>query len=81
MYSEIKDNYDFIIIGGGSAGSVLANRLSENPFWSVLLIEAGPDEISVTDMPMMFPTLQLTPFDWKYKARNNKERTKVLKIN
>uniref|UniRef100_A0AAR5Q9C9 Glucose-methanol-choline oxidoreductase N-terminal domain-containing protein n=1 Tax=Dendroctonus ponderosae TaxID=77166 RepID=A0AAR5Q9C9_DENPD len=68
VYTEIKDNYDFIIIGGGSAGSVLANRLSENPFWSVLLIEAGPDEISVTDMPMMFPALQLTPFDWKYKT-------------
>ncbi|OAD62856.1 Glucose dehydrogenase [acceptor] [Eufriesea mexicana] len=60
--------YDFVVVGAGSAGAVVANRLSEIPKWNVLLLEAGPDENEVTDVPSLAAYLQLTKLDWKYKT-------------
>lgn len=60
--------YDFIVIGAGSSGSVVANRLTEVSEWSVLLLEAGGDETIVSDIPATAFYLQRTDIDWKYKT-------------
>ncbi|XP_071550301.1 glucose dehydrogenase [FAD, quinone] isoform X2 [Panulirus ornatus] len=60
--------YDFIIIGAGSAGAVIANRLSEDPTQRVLLLEAGGDETEISDVPALAGYLQLSKMDWRYKT-------------
>jgi len=64
----ILTEYDFVIVGAGSAGAVLANRLTEVEDWNVLLIEAGGDETEISDVPLLAAYLQLTQLDWQYKA-------------
>ncbi|XP_072159623.1 glucose dehydrogenase [FAD, quinone] isoform X2 [Bemisia tabaci] len=65
LYKE----YDFIVIGGGSAGAVVANRLTEVPEWNTLLLEAGGHETELTDVPVLSLYLHGSKFDWKYKTQ------------
>ncbi|XP_048505705.1 glucose dehydrogenase [FAD, quinone]-like isoform X2 [Athalia rosae] len=60
--------YDFIVIGGGSAGAVVASRLSEVSNWNILLLEAGGDENEISDIPALAGYTQLSEFDWKYQT-------------
>ncbi|KAF9458880.1 aryl-alcohol-oxidase from pleurotus Eryingii [Collybia nuda] len=65
----IKTNYDYIVIGGGAAGAVVAARLSENSDISVLLVEAGISNEGITDIDIPLLGLSLapsTPLDWNY---------------
>ena len=55
-------------VGGGSAGAVLANRLSEIPEYKVLLLEAGGHETILSDVPALAGNLQLSKMDWRFKT-------------
>ncbi|KAF6753876.1 aryl-alcohol oxidase-like protein [Ephemerocybe angulata] len=62
------DAYDYIVVGGGSAGSIIASRLSENSSVSVLVIEGGPSHEGEVDLtiPYVYPRTFRSRFDWNY---------------
>ncbi|XP_075981522.1 glucose dehydrogenase [FAD, quinone]-like [Anticarsia gemmatalis] len=71
--ADANDNmYDFIIVGGGTAGCVLASRLSENRKWKVLLIEAGPEEPKMALIPGLTSEFRGSGLDWQYTMRPKK---------
>jgi choline dehydrogenase len=61
--------YDYVIVGAGSAGCVLAARLSEDPDTSVLLLEAGPPDVKENiHVPLGYLQLASTDVDWDYHS-------------
>lgn len=54
IFASKKEEFDFIIVGSGSAGSILASRLTEIEDWDVLLIERGEDPLPETYSPALF---------------------------
>jgi len=79
MSSASKD-FDYVIVGAGSAGCVLANRLSSDPQNRVLLIEAGPEDSGVNWLPIRMPAMMLhningniTRLNWAYPGEPEPE--------
>ena len=69
MQSEERETFDFVIVGAGSAGCVLAARLSQDPKTTVLLLEAGPkDRNPAIRIPAAFPKLFDSKLDWGYRT-------------
>ncbi|XP_053405688.1 alcohol dehydrogenase [acceptor]-like [Mercenaria mercenaria] len=68
VVENILEEYDYIIVGAGSAGSVLASRLSEDPGHSVLLLEAGGDDMGdmILSTPFFSSITQHTKHDWDF---------------
>ena len=63
----MRQSYDYIIIGAGSAGCVLANRLSKDPKKSVLLLEAGgPDTNMNIHIPGAYLKVHKSKYDWGF---------------
>jgi choline dehydrogenase-like flavoprotein len=61
--------YDYVIVGAGSAGCVLAARLSEDPDVKVLLLEAGPPDTNENiHVPLGYLQLGATEVDWDYRS-------------
>ena len=64
------DHYDYIIIGAGSAGSVLATRLSEDPDTKVLLLEAGGETHFLSRFPISYGVFINKPgVNWLYASQ------------
>ncbi|KAK6190335.1 hypothetical protein SNE40_002225 [Patella caerulea] len=83
LAKDIDPTYDYIIVGAGSAGSVLANRLSIDSSLKVLVLEAGSDDqqpsSTVLKVPMMCALAQRTEYDWQYSSVPQKNCCKGLK--
>ncbi|XP_028981962.1 glucose dehydrogenase [FAD, quinone] [Diachasma alloeum] len=86
MFSEPPDRtptnneeFDFIVVGAGTAGATIASRLTEIPDVRVLLIEAGRSENLLMDIPILAHYLQFSDeINWKYKTEPSNSYCKAM---
>ncbi len=72
LTSELKSQYDFIVCGSGSSGSVIARRIAENPDVSVLLLEAGgSDDLPAVTEANQWPFNIGSERDWSFHSQPN----------
>lgn len=65
-------NFDFIVVGSGAAGAVVANRLSEIKKWKVLLLEAGGEPVDFLKIVGLYPYTMYSKFNWGYNTTRQK---------
>ncbi len=72
MSSRKREHWDYVIVGGGSAGCAIANRISADPSTSVLVLEAGRSDFRIDPfihMPAALPyAIGNSLYDWKYES-------------
>ncbi|KAJ6085102.1 hypothetical protein N7499_004731 [Penicillium canescens] len=71
-----NENFDFVIVGGGTAGLVIANRLTENPNVRVLVLEAGTNRLTDPriNVPGLGPaTFEDEDFDWNFRSSSQEQ--------
>ncbi|KAF7377546.1 Aryl-alcohol oxidase-like protein [Mycena sanguinolenta] len=76
-----QQTFDFVIIGGGAGGNVVANRLTENPAFNVLLLEAGPSPEGRLNYTVPFFSIYLRqpgPLDWNYTVTSAGLNNRVI---
>lgn len=71
--------FDFIVVGAGSAGSAIAARLSEVAEWRILLIEAGADPPMETNIPSLLASLLGSKYDWRYRTESSAKACRGLR--
>ncbi|MEH0841165.1 GMC family oxidoreductase N-terminal domain-containing protein [Micromonospora sp. CPCC 205711] len=70
----MTESFDYVVVGAGSAGAVLAARLTEDPGTRVLLLEAGgEDDADEIRIPAAFSSLFKTRWDWNYTTTGQKQ--------
>lgn len=79
---KLLNEYDFIVVGAGTAGCALAARLSEISSWQILLLEAGGPETLIMDVPVMAHILQVdSNVNWGYRTQPSEKYCLGLKNN